>query len=76
MTRKAKDLSPDQKMAIESPAGPFHCRERGTSVAAFSSCLLTVTFHPLTPGSFKGDMTVKDKAGNGPQAVSLSGRAQ
>jgi hypothetical protein len=26
----------------------------GTSVAAFSSCSLTVTFHPLTTGSFKG----------------------
>lgn len=48
----------------------------GTSVAPFGSCLLTVTFHPLTPGLFKGDMTVKDKAGNGPQTVGLSGRAQ
>jgi hypothetical protein len=47
----------------------------GTSVAAFGSCSLTVTFHPLTTGSFKGEMTVKDNAGNSPEAVSLSGTA-
>jgi hypothetical protein len=48
----------------------------GTSVAAFSSCSLTVTFHPLTTGSFKGTLTVKDDAGNSPQIVGLSGSAQ
>jgi serine protease len=47
----------------------------GTSVAAFSSCSLTVTFHPLTTGSFKGTLTAKDDAGNSPQTVSLSGSA-
>ena len=47
----------------------------GTSVAAFGSCSLTVTFHPLTTGSFKGTLSVKDDAGNSPQTVSLSGSA-
>jgi hypothetical protein len=47
----------------------------GTSVAAFGSCALTVTFHPLTTGSFKGMLTMKDDAGNSPQTVSLSGSA-
>jgi len=47
----------------------------GTSVAAFGNCSLTVTFHPLTTGLFKGSLTVKDDAGNSPQTVSLSGSA-
>lgn len=48
----------------------------GTSVAAFTSCTLTVKFHPLTSGTFKGSLIVKDNAGNSPQTVSLSGSAR
>jgi hypothetical protein len=48
----------------------------GTSVAAFTSCTLTVTFHPPTGGTFKGVLSVTDDAGNTPQTVTLSGRAQ
>ncbi len=47
----------------------------GTTVAALSSCSLVVTFHPLTIGSFKGTLTIKDDAGNSPQTVNLSGSA-
>jgi hypothetical protein len=47
----------------------------GNSVAAFASCNLTVTFHPLTSGSFKGTLSVKDDAGSSPQMVGLSGSA-
>jgi hypothetical protein len=47
----------------------------GSSVAAFTSCNLTVTFHPLTSGTFKGTLSVTDDAGNSPQTVSLSGSA-
>src|SRR5262249_5143491 len=47
----------------------------GTSVAAFTSCNLTVTFHPLTSGTFNGGLSIKDDAGNSPQNVSLSGSA-
>jgi len=48
----------------------------GSSVAALASCNLTVTFHPLTSGSFKGTLSIKDDAGNSPQTVGLSGSAQ
>ncbi len=48
----------------------------GTSVAAFTSCSLIVTFHPLTSGKFKGTLSVTDDAGNSPQTVSLLGSAQ
>jgi len=47
----------------------------GTSVAAFGSCPLTVTFHTLMTGLFTGTLTVKDDAGNSPQTVKLSGSA-
>jgi parallel beta-helix repeat protein len=48
----------------------------GSSIAAFTSCTLTATFHPLTRGTFKGSLIVTDDAGNSPQTVSLSGSAQ
>lgn len=48
----------------------------GTTIAAFTSCTLTITFHPLTTGTFKGSLMVNDDAGNTPQAVSLSGSGQ
>lgn len=48
----------------------------GGSVAAFTSCNLTVTFRPSTSGSFNGTLTVTDDAGNSPQTVGLFGRAQ
>lgn len=48
----------------------------GSSVAVFSSCTLTITFHPLVMGTFKGSLIVKDDSGNSPQTVSLSGSAQ
>jgi hypothetical protein len=48
----------------------------GSSVAPFKNCTLTVTFHPLTTGTFNGSLTVEDDAGDTPQSVSLSGRAQ
>lgn len=48
----------------------------GSSVAAFQSCTITVTFNPLTTGKFKGTLTITDDAGNTPQIVGLSGSAQ
>jgi parallel beta-helix repeat protein len=47
----------------------------GSTLAALSSCSLTVTFQPLTSGTFKGKLTITDDAGNSPQMVSLSGSA-
>jgi len=48
----------------------------GSGVAVFTNCTLTITFHPLATGTFKGSVMVKDDAGNSPQTVSLSGSAQ
>jgi parallel beta-helix repeat protein len=47
----------------------------GSILAAFSKCTLTVTFQPLTSGTFNGTLTITDDAGNSPQVVSLSGSA-
>jgi hypothetical protein len=47
----------------------------GSPLAAFASCSLTVTFQPLTSGTFNGTLTITDDAGNSPQRVSLSGSA-
>lgn len=48
----------------------------GSSIAAFTSCTLTVTFHAPTTGTFKGSLIVTDDAGNSPQTVSVSGSVQ
>jgi Right handed beta helix region/Abnormal spindle-like microcephaly-assoc'd, ASPM-SPD-2-Hydin len=48
----------------------------GSSIAAFKNCMLTLTFHPLTAGTFKGSLTVEDDAGDSPQSASVSGSAQ
>ena len=48
----------------------------GCNVAAFTSCMLTITFRPAVAGTFKGSLMVKDDAGNSPQTLSLSSSAQ
>lgn len=45
----------------------------GTSVAANSSCLITVTFDPTATGSRAASVSVADNAGGSPQTVSLTG---
>jgi len=47
----------------------------GSTLAAFSSCSLTVTFQSLSSGTFNGTLTITDDSGNSPQMVSLSGSA-
>jgi hypothetical protein len=59
-----------------SAAMGYSVRGCGTSLAAFTSCTLTVTFHPLTATTFKGELVGVDNAGNSPQAVPLSGRGR
>ena len=61
--------------SLSVPAG-FSVSGCGSSIAAFKGCTLTVSFHPLTTGSFKGSLMVNDNAGNSPQTVSLSGTGQ
>ncbi len=62
---------------ISSISAPTGYAVSGCSggVAAFRSCNLTVTFQPLTGGTFNGSLTVADDAGTSPQSVSLSGKA-
>jgi len=78
-TRKAVTLSNarDKVLLISSFSVPkgYSVSGCGSRVAAFRSCTVTVTFHPLTTGTFKGTLTVADDAGNSPQAVGLSGSA-
>ena len=45
----------------------------GSSVAAFASCILTVTFRPLDAGAVERKLTAVDDAGSSPQTVALSG---
>jgi hypothetical protein len=68
----------NKSLTISSESAPtgYKLSGCGTTLAAFSSCSLTVTFHPLTTGSFSGKGTVKDNAGNSPQTFTLAGRAQ
>ena len=78
-TRKTVKLSNAQNkvLTIASYSVPmgYSVSGCGGSIAAFTSCTLTITFHPVTNGTFKGSLIVKDNAGNSPQTVSLSGTA-
>ena len=67
----------DKPLSISSFSVPtgYSVSGCGSNLAAFTSCTLTVTFHPLTSGSFKGPLSVNDDAGSNPQTVGLSGSA-
>jgi parallel beta-helix repeat protein len=67
----------DKSLNISSKTAPtgYKVSGCGSIVAAFSSCSLVVTFHPLKTGLFTGTLTVKDNAGSSPQTVKLSGSA-
>jgi len=45
----------------------------GTSLAAGSTCTLSVEFKPTASGSFPGTLTITDNAGDSPQIVELTG---
>jgi Beta-propeller repeat/Abnormal spindle-like microcephaly-assoc'd, ASPM-SPD-2-Hydin len=45
----------------------------GSSVAANSSCMVSVTFTPTASGTRNGTLTITDSASNSPQTVSLAG---
>ncbi len=79
MTSKSVKLSNAQSKVLNispysAPTG-YSVTGCGTTLAAFLSCSLTVTFQPLTSGTFKGTLTITDDAGNSPQMVTLSGSA-
>ena len=45
----------------------------GTSLAAGTSCTISITFTPTTTGTRTGTLTVTDSAANSPQTASLTG---
>jgi len=45
----------------------------GSSVAAGTSCTITVTFSPTTTGAMAASLTITDDASDSPQTVSLTG---
>ncbi|HEY6293675.1 MAG TPA: choice-of-anchor D domain-containing protein, partial [Terriglobia bacterium] len=47
----------------------------GSSVGAGSSCTISVTFAPVSPGSPTANVSVRDNATGSPQTVALSGTA-
>ena len=46
----------------------------GSSVAAASSCVVSVTFKPSQPASFGGTLTITDSSADSPQQVTLTGQ--
>ena len=52
------------------------CGYPGGSVPANSSCTITVTFAPLTTGTFTATMSIGDGDWTGPQVVSFTGTGQ
>jgi uncharacterized protein (TIGR03437 family) len=48
----------------------------GSSVAAGSSCVISVTFTPTVTGTRTASISIFDNAGNSPQTVSLTGTGQ
>lgn len=45
----------------------------GTSIAAGSTCSITVTFTPTVAGTVSGTVTISDSASNSPQKISVKG---
>ena len=48
----------------------------GTSIAAHTTCSITVTFAPTTAGTQTGTVIIADSAVNSPQTISLTGLGQ
>jgi len=48
----------------------------GTSLAAKSTCTISVVFKPTATGTRTATLNVNDSANNGPQTVSLTGTGQ
>ena len=54
-------------------SGNFGQTNNCTTIAANSSCTISVTFTPAASGTRNGTITITDSASNSPQVVSLSG---
>jgi|HubBroStandDraft_6_1064221.scaffolds.fasta_scaffold01629_1 uncharacterized repeat protein (TIGR03803 family) len=75
------NLTNEQKVALTigsiATSGDFaqtsNCPLTPNTLAALSSCTISVTFTPTTPGNRTGTLTVSDNASTSPQTASLSG---
>ena len=56
-----------------SASADFTAGSCATPIAAYSSCVVSVTFTPPTTGSISGTLTINDDATTSPQTASLSG---
>jgi hypothetical protein len=65
--------SPLQELAIQQSGDFSETNNCGTSLRAFGTCQLQVTFTPTAGGSRSGTVTITDNASNGPQTISLTG---
>ena len=60
-------------VTVTASSGFAESNNCGTSVAAGSSCTITVTFTPSASGTASGTLSVTDNAAGSPQTVSLTG---
>lgn len=60
-------------VAVTTNSGFAETNNCGTSVAAGSSCTITVTFSPTASGTASATLSVTDNATGSPQTVSLAG---
>ena len=74
LTNPSRAAVTNIQVAIQAPLS-LSTGSCGPSVAAGSSCVLTVTFAPQHPGVRNGSITITDSASNSPQVVSVSGTA-
>jgi hypothetical protein len=57
------------------PSGDFtQTNKCGASLAAQSSCTISVTFKPTAKGKRAGSLPIEDDASNSPQLIRLSGK--
>jgi len=61
--------------SVAASAGYAVSSACGVSVAANTSCLLSITFNPTTVGTIAGTVTIASNATGSPQTVTLSGTA-
>jgi len=74
---KTVTLTNNQAVALTitsvTASGAYISSSCPASLAAQSSCVISITFTPPVLGSNTGTLTVVDNAGNSPQTASLSG---
>jgi len=65
-----------QSLHLQASGAFAESNDCTTSIAAFASCQVLVTFTPAIAGPASGSITITDSAPNSPQTVSLTGTGQ